>query len=238
MHHDDDRITGRLDAALPTQIAPLRSLHNHRISEGDPDVRGWEVYGADDRRIGRVDDLLVDTETMKTRYLSVTLEFDHAAGGVVADPVPTAPGPLAYGAPLTATSAMGGLTPVISETLVRNTLTADENRLTMDDRPGTGRRVLIPVGQARLDPRRDRVQVEGLRAEEATSLPEYDGGEIHPHHETGESGQVLAGTARAAGLEPGRGTGDHDDRPITGELDRAVDAPDHSVLEEAPVRGR
>ncbi|HEX6903707.1 MAG TPA: PRC-barrel domain-containing protein [Thermoanaerobaculia bacterium] len=237
MHHDDDRITGRLDESLPAHVAPLRSLHNHRISEGDPDVRGWEVYGADDRRIGRVDDLLVDTHTMKTRYLSVTLEFDHVAGGVVADPVPTAPGPLAYGAPLTATTAMGGLAPVISETLVRNTLTADENRLTMDDRPAGGRRVLIPVSQARLDPRRDRVQVEGLRAEEAASLPDYDGGEIHSHHEIGE-GQVQAGTARAAGLEPGPGAGDHGDRPITGELDRAVDAPDHSVLEEEPVRGR
>jgi PRC-barrel domain len=236
MHHDDDRITGRLDEALPTHIAPLRNLHNHRISEGDPDVRGWEVYGVDDRRIGRVDDLLVDTHTMRTRYLSVTLEFDNVAGGVGADPVPTAPGPLAYGAPLTATSAMGGLPPVVSETMVRNTLTADENRLTMDDRPGAGRRVLIPISQARLDPRRDRIQIEGLRAEEAAGLPEYVGGEIGPHHETGE-GQVLAGTARAAGLEPGQGAGDYG-RRITGELDRAVDAPDHSTLEEAPVRGR
>jgi PRC-barrel domain len=236
MHHDDDRITGRLDEALPTHIAPLRNLHNHRISEGDPDVRGWEVYGADDRRIGRVDDLLVDTQTMKTRYLSVTLEFDHVASGVVADPVPTAPGPLAYGAPLTATSAMGGLAPVISETAVRNTLTADENRLTMDDRPApgaSGRRVLIPVSQARLDPRRDRVQIEGLRAEEAAGLPGYDGGEIN----AGETGHPSPETARAAGLEPGQG-GEGHGRRITGELDRAVDAPDHSTLEETPVRGR
>ncbi|HSG39153.1 MAG TPA: PRC-barrel domain-containing protein, partial [Thermoanaerobaculia bacterium] len=104
MQEDRDRITGRLDEALPTRVSPLRSLHNHRISDGDPDVRGWEVYGADSRRIGRVDDLLVDTEAMKTRYLAVTLDLEPAGGEAIAAPMPTGPGPVAYGAPLTATS--------------------------------------------------------------------------------------------------------------------------------------
>lgn len=239
--HDDDRITGRLDEALPAHIAPLRSLHNHRIHQSDPDVRGWEVYGADGRRIGRVDDLLVDTEAMKTRYLAVTLDLEPAgAGEVVAEPVPSAPGPIAFGAPLTATSAMGGLTPVVSETAVRNTLTVDEDRLTVDDRPAAGRRVLVAIDQARLDPQKRRIEIPGLRAEDAAGLREYKGGEIAPHDEPVNAGQPLATSARAAGLEPGRGTGEHDDRPITGELDRAVDAPDHNVTEEAalPVRGR
>lgn len=238
MHHDDDRITGRLDEALPTHLAPLRSLHNHRVAEGDPDVRGWDVYGADGRRIGRVDDLLVDTETMKTRYLSVTLDLE-SAGDVTTSPVPSAPGPIAYGAPLTATTAMGGLTPVVSETAVRNTLAEDENRLPMGDRPsaGAGRQVLIAISQARLDSQRDRVEIEGLRAEDAAGLPEYRGGEIAPDDEPVNAGRPLATSARAAGLEPGPGTGDHG-RPITGELDRAIDAPDHNVTEEAPLRGR
>lgn len=55
------------------------------------------------------------------------------------------------------------------------------------------------------------------------------------------SGQPLASTARAAGLEPGRGdTSRSHGHEITGELDEAVDAPDHSELEEAPlpIRGR
>ena len=59
---------------------------------------------------------------------------------------------------------------------------------------------------------------------------------------------AAAGTARAAGLEPGHSTSNAQDREISGELDRAVDAPDHNVTrdraensqEEAPlpIRGR
>ena len=242
MQDERDRITGRLDEALPTRVSPLRSLHNHRITEGDPDVRGWEVYGADNRRIGRVDDLLIDTDSSRARYLAVTLDLGDQG---IAEPIPTAGGPIAYGAPLTATSAMGGLAPVISETLVRNTLTEEVNRLTMDGN-ATSRRVLLPIGQARLDPQRDRVVVEGLRAEDAAGLPDYDGGEVSSHGSDFYAGDLYdqdrfysaRRTARVAGLEPGRGTSGGADPKITGELDRAVDAPDHNQLEEAPVPGR
>ncbi|HEV2846005.1 MAG TPA: PRC-barrel domain-containing protein [Thermoanaerobaculia bacterium] len=242
MQDDRDRITGRLDEALPARVSPLRSLHNHRITEGDPDVRGWEVYGADGRRIGQVDDLLIDTEAGRARYLAVTLGLGDE--GVTA-PMPAEPGPIAFGAPLTATSAMGGLSPVISETAVRNTLTEDENRLTVEDR-GPSRRILIPIGQARLDPQRDRIVVEGLRADAAAGLPDYDGGEISSHGDDFYADDLYnedrfysaRRTARVAGLEPGRGTTGGPDREITGELDRAVDAPDHNVQEETPLRGR
>jgi hypothetical protein len=244
MQDDRDRITGRLDEALPARVSPLRSLHNHRITEGDPDVRGWEVYGADNRRIGRVDDLLIDTGSSRARYLAVTLgPGDHG----IAEPIPTGGGPVAFGAPLTATSAMGGLGPVISETLVRNTLTEEVNRLTMDDNRGAAsRRILIPIGQARLDPQRDRVVIEGLRAEDAAGMPEYDGADISSHGSDFYADDLYnedhfysaRRTARVAGLEPGRGTSAGADREITGELDRAVDAPDHNQLEEAPLPGR
>jgi len=244
MQDDRDRITGRLDEALPTRVSPLRSLHNHRITEGDPDVRGWEVYGADNRRIGRVDDLLIDTDSSKARYLAVTLDLGDQG---IAAPMPTEPGPIAFGAPLTATSAMGGLTPVVSETMVRNSLTEDENRLTMDDgRGASSRRILLPIGQARLDPQRDRIVIEGLRAEDAADLPDYDGGEINSHGSDFYAGDLYdedrfysaRRTARVAGLEPGRGTSGGADREITGELDKAVDAPDHNQLEDAPLPGR
>jgi hypothetical protein len=43
---------------------------------------------------------------------------------------------------------------------------------------------------------------------------------------------AVAGTARAAGLEPGRSTSNLQDREISGELDRAVDAPDHDVTRD------
>jgi len=41
--------------------------------------------------------------------------------------------------------------------------------------------------------------------------------------------QPAAGTARAAGLAPGGAATVSSDREISGELDRAVDAPDHNV---------
>jgi hypothetical protein len=61
-----------------------------------------------------------------------------------------------------------------------------------------------------------------------------------PRGRTADRGQAAAGTARAAGLEPGGSTTSSQDREISGELDRAVDAPDHSVTRESPlpIRGR
>jgi hypothetical protein len=44
---------------------------------------------------------------------------------------------------------------------------------------------------------------------------------------TGDQDPTVPGTARAAGLEPGGSTAR--DRKISGELDRAVDTPDHNV---------
>jgi photosynthetic reaction center H subunit len=53
------------------QIVPLDELDDFDVAEGDPDVRGWDVIAADGRKIGEVDDLLVDTTAMKVRYLDV-----------------------------------------------------------------------------------------------------------------------------------------------------------------------
>jgi uncharacterized protein (TIGR02271 family) len=44
------------------------------VADDNPDVRGWEVISADNRRIGEVDDLLVDTTAMKVRYLDVEVD--------------------------------------------------------------------------------------------------------------------------------------------------------------------
>lgn len=46
----------------------------YKVAEGDPDVRGWDVMDRDGSRIGEVDDLLVDTEALKVRYLEVRLD--------------------------------------------------------------------------------------------------------------------------------------------------------------------
>lgn len=289
--HLDRTPTGRLDEALPgPSVTPLSKLHNYRISEGDPDVRGWEVLGADGRMIGTVDDLLVDTEALRVRYLDVNLDsslfgeqggtgdtggtalLENPANQTEADGVSTGVEP--YGTPLSATAAMGGLGPLVTETLVRSTLSDEENRLTEDRGRGYGtRHVLIPIGNARLDPDRDRILVQGMSSSMAAGLPEYNGQDLDRGYETGLRGRfdssytpAAAGqdfyahdlydqdrfygsrranpeAARAAGLEPGRGTTAGPDRPITGELDRAVDAPDHNQTRDdveaaLPGRGR
>jgi hypothetical protein len=53
-----------------------------------------------------------------------------------------------------------------------------------------------------------------------------------PRGRTGDRAQPAAGTARAAGLEPGGSKAGSRDREISGELDRAVDAPDHNVTRD------
>jgi hypothetical protein len=273
--HLDRTPTGRLDEALPeSTLVPLRRLSNYRVAPGDPDVCGWLVLGADGRKIGEVDDILVDTGALRARYLDVTLDSERAD----ASPVEAAPagGPLgaAVGETATATGAMpppvnpgaaammGGASPLISETLLRSTLSAEENALTREHHHGYGtRHVLIPIGRARLDPEHDRVLVEGLRAEDARGLPDYRGQDLTRELETGvrqrfDSAYTHSAegdfyshdlydqdrfyaprrqAARQAGLEPGGAATGSRDREITGELDRAVDVPEESSL---PVRGR
>ena len=246
------------------------------------------MLGSDGRKMGEVDELLVDTQGLRVRYLDVTLDLDAiqergaepAAGAAPA----VAPGLTPYGGPLSATSAMGGLAPLITETVVRTTLSDEENRLTSEHHHGPGtRHVLIPIGNAQLDPDHDRILVMGLSAASAAGLPEYHGQDLDREYETTllrhfdqtyspaperdfyahdlydesrfyaprrqriDPGHALAGTARAAGLEPGDATHHHADREstqkITGELDRAVDAPDHNVTRDhaeaaLPGRGR
>jgi photosynthetic reaction center H subunit len=58
------------------RIVPLDELDDFKVAEGDPDVRGWDVMSSDGRKIGEVDDLLVDTSAMKVRYLDVDVDRD------------------------------------------------------------------------------------------------------------------------------------------------------------------
>jgi hypothetical protein len=52
----------------------LSRLRDYTVDKHQPDPRGWDVIGTDQRTLGRVDDLLVDTTTMKAVYLDVELE--------------------------------------------------------------------------------------------------------------------------------------------------------------------
>lgn len=63
------------------RIARLADLDDYQVAEHDPDVRGWDVMSADGRKIGKVDDLYVDTSAMKVRYLNVELDREYRGSG-------------------------------------------------------------------------------------------------------------------------------------------------------------
>ncbi|MEP6260424.1 MAG: hypothetical protein ABJ092_02515 [Gillisia sp.] len=52
----------------------LNELSDYKISSEDPDVRGWVVKDADNRVIGKVDNLLVNKELEKVVYLDVEVD--------------------------------------------------------------------------------------------------------------------------------------------------------------------
>ncbi len=54
----------------------LEDLSKYKMADNDPDVRGWEVFDADNEPVGKVSGLLVDKEKEKVRYLDVDLNDD------------------------------------------------------------------------------------------------------------------------------------------------------------------
>ena len=61
------------------RIAPLSELDDFEVAEGYPDIRGWRVASADGQEVGKVHDLLIDVDQMRTRYLDVRLTKELAA---------------------------------------------------------------------------------------------------------------------------------------------------------------
>jgi sporulation protein YlmC with PRC-barrel domain len=61
------------------RIAPLSELDDFEVAEGYPDIRGWKVASADGQEVGKVHDLLIDVDQMRTRYLEVRLTKQLAA---------------------------------------------------------------------------------------------------------------------------------------------------------------
>ena len=63
---------------LGEHLRPLSELGSYKVEKGDPDPRGWTVVAGEGRRIGVVEDLIVDTRAMKIRHLIVDLDGDGA----------------------------------------------------------------------------------------------------------------------------------------------------------------
>jgi len=62
-----------------TRIAPLSALNDFEVAEGYPDIRGWTVSSADGQEVGKVHDLLIDVDHMRTRYLDIRLTKELAS---------------------------------------------------------------------------------------------------------------------------------------------------------------
>jgi photosynthetic reaction center H subunit len=58
-------------------LASLDSLDDFKVADGEPDPRGWEIIARDGRKIGEVDELIVDISAMKVRYLDCELDEDE-----------------------------------------------------------------------------------------------------------------------------------------------------------------
>jgi len=52
----------------------LRDLTDFEVADGNPDVRGWAVRGADGLALGVVHELIVEPDALKVRYLDVELD--------------------------------------------------------------------------------------------------------------------------------------------------------------------
>lgn len=48
---------------MATKHAPLSKLHDYELVHPEQDIRGWDVIDASGSKVGRVDDLLVSTDT-------------------------------------------------------------------------------------------------------------------------------------------------------------------------------
>ncbi|HVH13188.1 MAG TPA: PRC-barrel domain-containing protein, partial [Longimicrobium sp.] len=57
-------------------LVPLRQARDFRLPKTAPNMRGWTVFGEDHERVGVVEDLIVDPEAMKVRYLDVDMADD------------------------------------------------------------------------------------------------------------------------------------------------------------------
>ncbi|WMJ74291.1 PRC-barrel domain-containing protein [Cytophagaceae bacterium ABcell3] len=60
----------------------LSELDDYEVANNDPDIRSWPVIGADDKKLGVVNEFIVDKEAEKVRYVDIKAasEFAHAGG--------------------------------------------------------------------------------------------------------------------------------------------------------------
>jgi len=60
-----------LTADRAVRLVRLEELKSFQVAEGDHDIRGWEVKTPDGRKIGKVEELIVDPYERRVRYMEV-----------------------------------------------------------------------------------------------------------------------------------------------------------------------
>lgn len=55
-------------------LVRLHDATSFDVAHGDQDIRGWQVRTPDDRKIGKVEELIVDTAERRVRYLDVKVD--------------------------------------------------------------------------------------------------------------------------------------------------------------------
>lgn len=56
------------------RLVPMKDLKHFKIVDGEPDIRGWNVYTATGRELGDVEDLLVDTDMGEVVMVDIDLK--------------------------------------------------------------------------------------------------------------------------------------------------------------------
>ena len=56
------------------RLTRLEELKGFQVADGDHDIRGWEVRTPDDKKIGKVEELIVDPAERRVRYMEVKVD--------------------------------------------------------------------------------------------------------------------------------------------------------------------
>lgn len=59
-------------------LARLGDLDDWKVADGDPDIRGWDVKTQDGRKLGTVEELIVDPAATTVRYMEVKVDGREA----------------------------------------------------------------------------------------------------------------------------------------------------------------
>jgi len=58
------------------RLFPMKDLDNYKVADGEPDIRGWNVFTATGRELGDIEDLLVDTDMGEVVMIDIDLKRD------------------------------------------------------------------------------------------------------------------------------------------------------------------